>query len=598
MPEVAFEDLALLVETSRRALRDKLLRAPERGPIYRPPGLIGHRGTIHVTIRDHGAVLARGASAETDVVDAAVAAGALAGQALLDRDAKRNRAEGRGRGDRLGLEFEWIGPREYLSDGFSVNGIWSKGLLHAFEGGLEGIGVVFGGKTGHVRPGQIIALNYSPDLALLAAERQVGLVLLDKQRRPDQIRYFRFPTYHLWQASGREVPVVLVRGESALASDSLTAEGLDAAIERMGRYLLYRQNSNGWFSYQFAPSRDRYLGGDSATAQMHALEAAGRFSAWSGQERARAALVRGARAASAQLMAARRRGEDGSPSSRPADPPSDGPERLVLSFAGRGDQLALSSRMLLVLSSLSTDKAFEAERRGLVDALCDGQRDDGRIEFRFSGDDVAREDIAAAGLALRALAQCGRPGDSSRAERFAHRALPYYKKKIAFVDAGREAGPRASAELARGFAASYAHTNEAAASDLVFELLDQFAALQLSAQNCPWPELHGAINVLERGAIGSDTAHYLTALCDGAALAERVGDRPRSRRYREAVRAGARFLLRLEFREAGAYYVRSPRDVLGGTRLSPWDNQVRIDRCAEALVAMIRARVILFGERE
>ncbi|MFQ5351678.1 MAG: hypothetical protein ACE5D3_01240, partial [Candidatus Binatia bacterium] len=120
---------------------------------------------------------------------------------------------------------------------------------------------------------------------------------------------------------------------------------------------------------------------------------------------------------------------------------------------------------------------------------------------------------------------------------------------------------------------------------------------QLTPANCPWPELQGAINVRERGAVGADTAWYLTALADGLALAERVGDRVRIERYQAAVSAGVRFVLQLEFRDAGCYYLRSRRDALGGIRVALWDNQIRINHCAEALIALMRAREVLFGRR-
>ena len=159
----------------------------------------------------------------------------------------------------------------------------------------------------------------------------------------------------------------------------------------------------------------------------------------------------------------------------------------------------------------------------------------------------------------------------------------------------RAAGPIACAALVRAFASGYARTNSAEMSDFAFGLVDQFVGLQLNRENCPWPELRGAVNVRRRGAVGADTASYLTALADGLALAQRVGDEARLKRYRESVRSAARFVMQLEVRQPGCFYIRSPRDVLGGIRTALWDNQIRIDHCAEALLALIRAREVLFG---
>ncbi len=65
----------------------------------------------------------------------------------------------------------------------------------------------------------------------------------------------------------------------------------------------------------------------------------------------------------------------------------------------------------------------------------------------------------------------------------------------------------------------------------------------------------------------------------------------------QAVRAAARFVIQLEFREEGSYYIRSRVDALGGVRTALWNNSIRADHCAEAIMALIRARIALFGSR-
>lgn len=207
----------------------------------------------------------------------------------------------------------------------------------------------------------------------------------------------------------------------------------------------------------------------------------------------------------------------------------------------------------------------------------------------------------AAGRLVGALAEWAVRHPDPRIETVLQRAFPYYRKKVELLDQGearREASAMAAAALARGFSAAYRITNDAKMSDFVFGLLDQFAALQLDAENCPWPELRGAINVRKRGAVGVDTAWYCCALADGAILADRVGDRRRARRYRASVRSATRFILQLQFSEDGCYYVRSRPDVLGGVRTAPWDCTLRIDHCAESLLALMKARRTLFGPPE
>jgi len=608
MPEVSFEDLALLVQTSRRALRDQLLEKSERGPSYRPPDLRGLRARIHLTLRFEGRVLAEAESDERDVVDAAVAAGMLLGRTVLQDEALAGRREIRDGGDALGLEFEWIGQPDYLAARFEAGTLWANELIHGFEGGLEGIGVRYGNRVGRTRPGTVIARNYTPDLALLSAEGQAGVSTLEKQRHAADIRYFRFGVYHLWQPAYRAVPVRLTRGERLLGPEAVSADGLDRAIERMSAYLRYRQNSSGWFSHSFSPTRDRYLKTESATGQMLALGVLTRFARYSGKPDALTDALRGIRAAATHVMEVRRK-EDlvgrPLPTSGPFAPTKD-PIRLALHFNSNKQHLDVTARLLKMLSILDSwggrggaeSDNYEAVARGLAENLIRCQASTGAFSFGPASGDEDDANARAAGRLVGALAEWAVRHPDPRIEAVLQKAFPYYRKKVELLDQGdarREASAMAAAALARGFSAAYRITNDARMSDFVFGLLDQFAALQLDAANCPWPELRGAINVRKRGAVGVDTAWYCCALADGAILAERVGDRQRVRRYRASVRAATRFILQLQFSEAGCYHVRSRADALGGVRTAPWDSTLRIDHCAESLLAVMKARRALFG---
>lgn len=611
LPRVAYEDLALLVQTARRALADKLMNREERGPMYRPPSLRGMRAILHVILRRDGAALAEAETREMDVIDAAVAAGVLLGRSVLEKKNLRDRPDVRSGGDTLGLELEWIGPDEVLEAKLDDEALWSDVLLHSFEGGAEGIGVMFGGKVGRVRPGTVVARNYTPDLALLAAEEQVGLTSLDKRRRPDAIRYFRFRSYHLWQPEARvRQPKLLVRGDTTIGPDEVSAKGLDEAIVRLAEFLRYRQNKNGWFSYQFAPSRDRYLDGDSATAQLDALHAMVKYAAWSGRSEFLVDSGRGIQAAGIKLMEVRPKAdvadEAGRPTTRSAKT-ADESARIVLHFEGLGHHMEVSARYLLALMAYA-DRAgprggegdgLDDERAGLVRTLLTCQAEDGRLHLRLQdGEEETSDDDAAAGWALLAISDSARCRSNPRIERAFHRALSYYEKRVMFSDkleGKRAASPVACAVLVRAFASGYSQTNDADMSDFAFGLVDQFVRLQLNRENCPWPELRGAVNVRLRGAVGADTALYLTALADGLALAQRVGDEARVKRYGEAVRSAARFVMQLEVRPAGCFYIRSPRDALGGIRTALWDNRIRIDHCASALLALMRSREVLYG---
>ncbi len=587
--EVAYEDLVLLVKAARRAFRQECDGLPQVSARYRPPALDGLDGIVRVVLRWGGAARAEAESARMPVVDAAVAAGTLLAQAALDK--KLNLPEL----GRVGLEFELAGPFEFVSARYDAGGTWSDELLHCFEPAVEGIGVELAGRRGWTWPSEVVVHNYTPDLAIRVAEATIGLTHAEKIRRTRDIRYFRFRTHHLWQPDPSTLPIVLVRGERLVNPDQVEPEDLDAAIRRMGRYLLYRQNSDGWFSHAYLPSPDRYNAGNSAVVQMHALVGLATFAAWSRQPDVLAGVTRGIDRATPFLRPLQRLESTRDPT------PDDAQPAWLLSFPGHKDHLETSAALLSAMNiagvetgkparATSAPTAPLAPRHKLIEGLLAVQQPDGALDFIPEPASDSTENATPAGWALLALAQSDPLEADPRVERALQRALSFY--------AGRQdllADPAAAAVLARAFAEGYGWTNDARASEFVFAILDQLVRLQVGPAACPWPELHGAINVREPGAVGVDTAIYLTALADGVALARRIGDQERTARYRKAVQDAARFILQLEVRPAGVYYVRNPRDALGGVRTASWDNRIRADHCAWALVSLIRARAVLHG---
>ena len=625
---VSDEDLILLVRTARRAMRAGLLGQTEHVPTYRPSSLAGLKATIHLTLRRGGIAIAEAQSPMLEAIDAASAAGTLLARRARQKPAWSNQSDLRGGGDSLGLEFEWIGPEEAVAAKYGPEQRWSEDLLKSFDGGREGVGVrVFDplrrgwqrwwtgleagqstfDRVGRSLPGQILAANMTPDFALAAAEQQIRLVRDEKYRNEANIAYFRFPTHLVWQSQAKARPVRLVRGAEVVPPSAVDATGLDAAIARIGAYLRYRQRDNGWFQYEFLPSADRYAEGDSAAAQVHAMSALARYAAWSGQsadrESARKSLDMAVQKLRPVWVQPERAAAEGGAASQPVTPPTPGEQGWVLGHDGMGQLLESSARLAMALAAGEDLADYRAKRHGLLVAVQNAQDQDGRIEMleASAGTEVA-EDPLAAGVALQAIGRQAQ-GPDATVERVMRRAYAYYRPRLAVREATTQSdveavGPLAAMALVRGFAAGYPSTQDARHSDLVFNVLDALCDRQLTEANCPAVELRGAFGVRGSGDLGADSTVYLAALCDGCRLAERIGDQPRLERYREAIRRAARFVLQLEFRPSASYYVRSPRDVVGGIRAKPWDNRLRVDHVAEAVEGLIDAREILFGARE
>lgn len=574
-------DALLLTHYARRMIQSSVKGSDAGGDPYVPPALEGKRGVVYVTLWRSGAKLASGVSGEMPVVEATVAAAREAGKALkeaLPGDAQTIRD--------CGLEIEWLGPEEtiarpYFSDGAT----YASELMGAIDPGVNAIGVAFEGKKGRTTGADVIQHHFSPDLALGSAERQIGLTLEDKQAHPNEIRYFRCDSVHLYQPDAKAKPVRLLRGEPLVRPDAVTPESLDAAVKRTGDYLLYRQNSSGAFSHEYVPGGDRYSIQSDALVQLRALYGLARLAAFRKDAASEQGVANGIVAFSQYLEDLNFRIE----TDQGAKVAPGGAR--ILFIPGYEDHLESSAYLLLSMATAPDHAKHESEMKGLTNTLLYAQLSDGSMRLSLGklpeGEPTAKEDRAGA-TALAALAQRYALTKDANIDTVMLETLGYYTSREKTLSAD------AAAWLTRAYAQQYIQTGQPRYEAFVFLMADRFASLQLTPETSPNPELWGAIAPSKSISAEVKTALYVSALSDALRVARRTGDTERVRRYERAVSLGARFLMQLEFTDAGAYYVRSTQDVLGGLRTKPWNATIRADHCGFGVGALIDARTSLF----
>ncbi|MCY4545244.1 MAG: hypothetical protein OXD39_08400 [Gemmatimonadetes bacterium] len=127
--------------------------------------------------------------------------------------------------------------------------------------------------------------------------------------------------------------------------------------------------------------------------------------------------------------------------------------------------------------------------------------------------------------------------------------------------------------------------------DFVFEISDWLLPMQ------QWdgmlPDLRGRFYNPKRPEYGpphaASTGAYLEGLADASMLAQMVGDGPRAKAYRRVVNRGLRSLRQLQFRDAcDTYYISKKHRVMGAIRTETYDNSVRVDSAAHALIAAVK----------
>lgn len=140
-------------------------------------------------------------------------------------------------------------------------------------------------------------------------------------------------------------------------------------------------------------------------------------------------------------------------------------------------------------------------------------------------------------------------------------------------------------------ASLFAQTGRREFADFVLEMNDWLLPMQ------QWdglaPDLRGRFHDPRRPEFGpphaASTGAYMEGLADAAALALALGERRRASDYERALSRGLRSLRQLQFRdERDAFYVSRRKRVLGALRTEVYDNAIRVDSAAHALLAAIK----------
>ncbi len=145
---------------------------------------------------------------------------------------------------------------------------------------------------------------------------------------------------------------------------------------------------------------------------------------------------------------------------------------------------------------------------------------------------------------------------------------------------------------AQACASLYAITGRQEFADFAFEISDWLLPMQQWDDALP-PDLAGRFYNPRRPDFGpphaASTGAYLEGLADAFALAQATGNHARATRYEQALARGLRSLRQLQFRDSrDAFYVFRKRRVLGALRTEVYDNAIRIDSAAHALLAAIK----------
>ncbi len=563
-PRVELHDQRYLTQIVRRTLAAAAAKKPNYQPTYRPAALESVHCQIIVTLREAGAIRARGVSHNLPVLDAAMEAARVA---LKDAPPGWPDAEALGR---TIIEMEAAGEPvpASLPPGWAGGQADPHPLETLIEPGAYGVELEHEGEQRRFCPSEIFTTDHKVYDALVALGEQLGLA----GDKVDQAKLSRFRTVHWVEVVPDGKTVQLHRGMVLITPGLVTAQAVDTAIQRLAEYMLYRQRPDGTFSYQYEPARDVWSDEDNAVRQAGA--------AWAMAHHAR--MSRSDAALSAADLSVKQH------LSRLTD--LAGVENAAfIRTADDENELGVTALVCLALLDHPQPERFAAERQKLLGGLLWPQEGSGRFVTAFPPARTLSTQVHFPGEALCALARAYRDDPQDRSMRAFDLAIGYYRDYFE-----RQRVPAFAPWQIQAFAEMAVHSKRHDFAEFVFRMSDWLADAQLGDHNCRWPELWGGFAPSAPGRAGISTAAFVEGLVEALRLARQRDDRERAVRYERAIAAAIRFVLQLQVRPEETYFMRSPRDAIGGIRTAPSLSHLRIDHCQHALMGLWKAREVLF----
>ena len=451
-------------------------------------------------------------------------------------------------------------------------------VFHERARGLAGLELAFRGEVVRFAPTRMIAANLRFERALERFLEHRG-ASAGEFSSGGSVRAFSARQF-LAPAGGEAGAVELFRGATLIAPAPAADEDRAADLaDGIGRWSIANLSAEGALPYKYWPSRGAESPADNAIRRFLASLSLARLGQLRGSAEIRAAARRNLRFNLARYFRNIGGGRGAIVESTGAKLGAAAVAALaILENPARSEFIAELNMLAAGVESL-TDREL-----GFRTFFFPPERDGDNWNF-YSGEALLFQAEAARGglECAPSLERCAAAFERCRARH-------YRARNPAFVPWHTQA-----------CASLFAQTGRREFADFAFEINDWLLPMQ------QWdglaPDLRGRFYDPRRPEFGpphaASTGAYMEGLADALALARAVGDRARAVAYERAIRRGLRSLRQLQFRDwRDAFYVSRKKRVMGALRTEVYDNAVRVDSAAHALMAAIRIlQPMTFGAR-
>ena len=467
-------------------------------------------------------------------------------------------------------------------------------IYYSFAPGYHGLCV---GRLGpdkqvlaaRVWPATSLATNATPQNLFTRLFRKLGYADTDLPRlghtERGGIPLARFAVIHLVKPTSDQPVMRLERGQLILPPTPISGQTLDAMANRMTNHLKRKQLSDGHFVGTYHPTSDRWDPPEAPIADT-----------------ALAAYAIGQRAALLQAT-----DPDAIACFEAKDMSRKAVQHLIKTLLPKGKKVARDpAAMALLLLTLveSPHLATFKPQRDAVGLYLEGliQKDGTFRPMMRPGGKVAKLSFTFRALILSALSSLyEQTRDKSLKETITKAQEQLWLNMDTKTLASRlNALPWLLALETRmqKFAGAKEQAASADRSKLFRELLDVVSATQVKAAPAHGPAdvVGGYIRFKQPPNTPPNpdwlTTHILTFVSKAMRDEQLIKSEDRVQWILDSGLA-ARFLAQLMIDEPGCFYVRSPRDAVGGLRLAMWNNKVGVAPTAMALLATIELQKTL-----
>ncbi len=558
-PKLDAVDKRFLSRVARRTYEQFQNDHTTYAPAYTPSNLREIDTEIVVTLRGQGLPLGLGSSSRQPIVHAvvfAVIAAVKSGEGTTPFPDQRSvliEIEAIGQDVPVEIHGEWLEPSD---------------VDRIFEPGLDGLTLQKGRELRRITPADLALKNLLPsDAVKPLMERVPG--------SRTQQALGRFRSAHWYQPNAGAEIVQLRRGLRLVTADEVNARSIETALNMLAKQFQRRRKPNATFKHEYEPAAAVYHDGGDASTQAGAAWAVGRLRTTQHNAKWTKLADDTLRRALQRIVSLK-----------------DLPQVACVTTPNNRNPLALTANTWLALSASSREGDIAEARAKLINGMLWLQQDTGEFLTAFPPARRLGPIDVNTGPALVALADAYRESPDERIAIAFSKALPFYK--TAFAE-------KPTIPFAGWFAQAYARmavaANRREFARFAFELADRLIEHQMTPDNSPWPELHGGVRPSGQRVPDIDTALCITAWLDAMETARAFREPERALRYHSAADRAARFVLQLQIRDEEAFHMLAKSDAVGGIRISPADNRVRLRSLQLAALALTRYHEHLGSDR-